>query len=485
MRIAICDDDEQELAHLAELITEYQLSRRVDHECHFFHNSTDFLCEMQAGKYDLILLDIIMPGINGVQAARELRELDKNVRLIFISSSPEFALESYSVGAYYYLLKPADANSLFPLLDNVGSELSTQKEHELILKNRKSILKISFAKIEYIEVINKTVFFHLADDIIHEVAVSLADIEKKLLSRTEFFKTHRSYLINLNYVQSIDTSCIITKNGHNIPISRQRRNQVQNAYMEFLLQAEAASHASAGLEAAAPAWKDRSDGPWQILLVDDEPSDRAYWADILELHGCIVQFADNGADAVKMAAKNSFDCVLLDILIPGEDGFSICEKLRKLVRTPVIFLSCLTESDRQIKGFTAGGIEYITKDTPPDLFWAKVNTRIKLSASDHIQVHFGPLVLDLTERKAIINGKELSLTHIEFDILQLISENTGHIFTPEEIFTFIWGSQPWDDRQIVQIHMSRLRRKLDKAWEEHHFIETVWGQGYRFAPVDQ
>lgn len=124
MRIAICDDDERELAHLLGLIKEYRLSRRKDIDCRSFQNSTDFLCGLKGGEYDLILLGAPMSGAGGVQAARELRELDRNVEIIFVSSSPEFAVESYSVGAYYYLLKPVDADSLCPLLDNMESRLS-------------------------------------------------------------------------------------------------------------------------------------------------------------------------------------------------------------------------------------------------------------------------------------------------------------------------------------------------------------------------
>lgn len=111
MRIAVCDDDEQEVSRIGKLLTEYETDREISVGCHYFTNSTDFLCEMRGGEYDLVLLDVLMPGVGGIQAAQELRELDKNVRLIFVSASPEFAVESYSVGAYYYLLKPISADS--------------------------------------------------------------------------------------------------------------------------------------------------------------------------------------------------------------------------------------------------------------------------------------------------------------------------------------------------------------------------------------
>lgn len=474
MRIAICDDNERELERFSALIAEYQLSRRVSFDCRFFHNGTDFLCETKGGEYDLVLQDVLMQGGSGVQIARELRKRDKNVRIIFVSSSPEFAVESYSVEAYHYLLKPVDAGLLFRLLDRIGGELDAQEEQGFVLKNREGIVRISFTRLEYVEVINKTVVFHLADGTVYEVTAALADYEAKLLDRKEFIKTHRSYLVNLGYVQAINANCVVTKGGNRIPVSRQRHSRLQDAYMRYLRQAEKA------VSSEAPK---RPDGPWRILLVDDDPAARAFWGDILRQHGCIVQLAENGRGALKLAAGEPFDCVLLDVMIPGEDGFFVCERLRRLTDKPVIFLSSLTESDKQIEGFAVGGIDYITKDTSAELFWVKVEARIRLAASERTQLRYGPLLLDLTGHRVTVDGRELFLTSTEFDILRLLSEHAEHIFTPQEIFDMIQGDQPWDGGQTVRVNMSRLRRKLEKAWGEHCFIEAVWGQGYRFVPV--
>lgn len=483
MRVAVCDDDEREINHLSELITEYQLSRGVSLECHFFHNSVDFLCDVKGGEYDLVLLDVVMPGISGIKAAQELRERDKNVKLVFISLSPEFAVESYSVDAYNYLLKPVDADALFSLLDKAGKELSIQEEQGFVLKNREGVIRLSFAEIEFVEVINKKVSFHLTDGVIREVTAALADIAGELLTRQEFIKTHRSYIVNLNCVQSIGVNCAVTKRGHSIPVSRQRHNQVQNAYMNFLNRTVTPASALDGQTMLSSEKQERNDGLWRILLVDDEPAERTFWADILRCHGCIVHLAGNGEDALRLAADETYDCILLDVMIPGEDGFSICGRLRRVTQAPVIFLSCITESDRQVEAFSVGGIDYITKDTSAELFWAKVETRIKLAVSDRTQLRYGPLLMDLTGRKVLINGEELLLTPIEFDILWQLSEHLDHVFTPEEIFGMVWGGQPWDGGKMVQTHMSRLRRKLEKAWGEHRFIEAVWGQGYRFVPT--
>ena len=357
-----------------------------------------------------------------------------------------------------------------------------QREQGFVLKDRKGVVMIFFAGLEYVEVINKTVSFHMADGAVREVTASLADVEGKLLSRPEFIKAHRSYLVNLKYVASIGGSSPVTKNEHSVPVSRRRRNEIQKAYVDYLHQNGTAVWAYDAQEAASDGKQGDSDGPWRILVVDDDPADRRYWADILRGHGCIVGLAENGRDGMKMAEDDAYDCILLDVMIPGEDGFSLCQKFCRLVAAPVIFLSSVTEPDRQVEGFAAGGIEYITKDTPPELFWAKIETRVRLAASDRTQLYYGALVLDLTERRALIDGEELPLAPIEFDILWRISQRADYIFTPEEIFGMVWGSQSWDGGQMVQMHMSRLRRKLEKAWGGHRFIETVWGQGYRFVP---
>lgn len=482
MRIAICDDDERELTRLSGLISEYQISRGERFDCRIFRSGTDFLCDLRSGEYDLIFLDVLMPGVNGIETAKELRELDQNVRLVFISSSPEFALESYTVGAYYYLLKPVRTEAIFSLLDKVQGELSQTEEQSFVLRYRKGVVRIAFAELECVEVMNKTVSFHLADGGVRQVSAALAEVEEPLLSRPEFIKPHRSYLVNLHHVRDVAAGCVVTKNGHKVPISRKRRNEVQDAWLHFLFR-EGELHAAETPETKTEG-QNREKGPWRILLVDDEEAERGCWADILRSHGCIVYQAKDGKEALALAEKEPCDCVLLDVRIPGEDGFTICAKLRRRKSVPIIFLSCLTEPEKQMQGFSAGGIDYITKDTPAELFWAKVQARIRLAASDRTQLCFGPLLLDLSARRAIVDEEELPLTPIEFDLLCRLSEHAEHILTPEEIFGMVWGTQPWDGGQTVQVHMARLRRKLERAYGEHHFIETVWGQGYRFVLPD-
>lgn len=350
------------------------------------------------------------------------------------------------------------------------------EEAGLVLENRDGAVSIPFRRIAYVEVFNKTVSFHMEDGTVREVTGALSDVGERLLDREEFVKTHRSYLVNLGCVREIAAGSAVTGAGA-VPIARQRRAAVREAWLQFVQTHDASE------EAVLSGGGKRPKGPWRILLVDDDAAELSIWAGVLREHGCIVDPAKSGAQALELAEREHFDAVLLDVMIPGEDGFSICERLREKLCAPIIFLSCVTESERQVEGFAAGGIDYITKDTPAGLFWTKLKTRIALAASERTQALYGPLLLDLTARKAFVDGNELSLTAVEFDILWLLSERAEHVFSPEEIFETVRGGQPPDGGKAALHAMSGLRRKLDRVCG-HCFIEPVWGEGYRFIPPD-
>lgn len=479
MRIVICDHESQDLEQISAMLGEYGIIRSLELDLYSFHNATELLCGMKGGEYDVILLNILMPGFDGIQTARELRTLDQNVRLLFLSHIPELAVESYAVGAYYYLLKPVTAESLFPLLDKIHSELNEQEKEALLLKSRDGFVSIPYSRLEYVDVMNKTLSFHLTDGSVREIKAPLADFEDAILSHPEFIKVHRSYLLNLRQLQSLGVRDAVTRSGHTVPIARPLYASAKTAYLDLMFQPQPAP------SAVAPALQKASShsGPWRILMVDDEPEDITLWSEQLWIHGCIVETAGNGADALLLAASSPFDCVLLDVMLPGEDGFKLCSHLKEQTGAPVIFLSCLTDSQKQLQGFISGGIDYITKDTPADLFWAKVETRIRLTRMDRMQLSFGPLLLDFSNRKAFMEDDELILTPAEFDLLWLMAGHGNRVYTPEELYRSVWVSQPWDGGHTVQVHMSRLRHKLKKAYPRHDFLDAVWGQGYCFMPM--
>ncbi len=188
---------------------------------------------MDSRDYDLLLLDMLMPGINGMQAAREIRERNSRVQIVFLTSSPEYAVESYSVRAYYYLLKPASEERLSPILDRLMDDFK-KPEDALLIKTHSSAFSLPYTKIEYIEVSAKKLYFFLTDGSTREVPGKLADFEQTLLKRSGFMKVHRSYLVNLQWVQELRQGELLTVSERRVPVSRAAYPQVRTAYTQFL-----------------------------------------------------------------------------------------------------------------------------------------------------------------------------------------------------------------------------------------------------------
>ncbi|NCB63761.1 MAG: response regulator, partial [Clostridia bacterium] len=361
-------------------------------------------------------------------------------------------------------------------LDKARRETDQQESEYLLLKGKSGVERIPLDGLEYLEVMNKTVFFRMTDGSTREISGPLSEFEDELLSRPEFFKVHRSYLLNLRCVQSLSVKGAATKAGRTVPVSKLVYPQAKDAYMHLLFGGEQTEPAPAD-PVPPPTGEGR-----RVLLVEDESDQREYWSGILRSAGYETSCADGVESAIHAAAEGRYDCVVLDVMLPGGSGFDLCRRLREMTGAPVIFLSSLTDADSQLRGFQSGGIDYITKDTPPHLFRAKVETRIKLSRIGRTQLRFGPLLLDLSIRRVFLEDTELSLTPTEIDLLWKLAEHPEQVMTPEELYRAVWGSRQWDEGQTVQVHMSRLRRKLEKAYSRHYFIETVWGQGYRFIP---
>ena len=183
MKIAICDDNAQELIRISSLIDNYRLEKNMLLTYKTFQSAAELVSTLESGDadYDVLLLDILMPGLSGLQAAYEIREFDGVTKIIFLTSSPEFAVESYQVKAYNYILKPVSKEKLYTVLDELVKE--DQKPQEgLTIKAKGSISHILFSRIVFVEVMNKTLFFHLSDGSVREVNSTLSAIEAKLLT---------------------------------------------------------------------------------------------------------------------------------------------------------------------------------------------------------------------------------------------------------------------------------------------------------------
>ena len=164
IQIAFCDDDQTVLDQLSALLEKYRAQRCVQIQCTAFHSPLDLLAEIEKGtRYDILFLDVIMPAENGITAAKEIRQYDNVVKIIFLTSSAEFAVESYVVGAYFYQLKPIWEDSFFRLTDSVIAECRRADQRSLILRCKTGISRIDLDQLLYCEVLGRTLLFHLAD----------------------------------------------------------------------------------------------------------------------------------------------------------------------------------------------------------------------------------------------------------------------------------------------------------------------------------
>jgi len=233
MYIAVCDDQIEELELLKSLLHLWQTERQTTLRFKTFRSAAELLDAARNEAFTLYLLDVMMPGTDGLDAAREIRSFDHAVDIVFLTSSPGFAYESYSVRALDYLLKPISAKLLFPLLDRLA--LREQKPREaLTLKSGTTLVRVPFSQLVYVEVLNKHLYFNLADGQVCEVAGSLKEYEALLLNRPEFMRCHRSYIVNMLQAKEFSTTGIRTFTGKDIPVSRLLYPQLQKDYMKLL-----------------------------------------------------------------------------------------------------------------------------------------------------------------------------------------------------------------------------------------------------------
>lgn len=233
--IAVCDDRTEELNAIDALLGAWEQSRNVPLRRRLFVSAVELLEAAPREKFSLYFLDVLMPGVNGMSAARELRDFDGTADIVFLTSSPEFACESYRVRALDYLLKPVDQRLLFELLDRLHRR-EQRPQDALVLKTRTTILRIPFSELSFVEIIGKRLYFHMADGDVREIAGSLKEYEERLLSRPEFMRVHRSYIVNMFQTAEISSNHIRTLSGKEVPVSRLLYPQLQKDYMKLLFE---------------------------------------------------------------------------------------------------------------------------------------------------------------------------------------------------------------------------------------------------------
>ncbi|MCR4794829.1 MAG: response regulator transcription factor [Ruminococcus sp.] len=220
---------------------------------------------------------------------------------------------------------------------------------------------------------------------------------------------------------------------------------------------------------------------YSILIADDEKDVVCLLKDYFELEGYCVYTAYSGAQAVEAVSKTP-DIILLDVNMPDGNGFEVCEKIRDHVSCPILFLTAKVEEEDKIKGFAAGGDDYIIKPFSLDELGARVAAHIRrdrrANAAKNVRF-YGDLVIDYTEKTVLAGENIIDLANKEFRIIELLSLNTGQVFDKERIYEKIWGYDAEGDSSVIAEHIRRIRAKLGKYGQDKH-IGTVWGMGYKW-----
>lgn len=224
----------------------------------------------------------------------------------------------------------------------------------------------------------------------------------------------------------------------------------------------------------------------KILIVDDDKEIRRLIEIYLKSEGYDTQVAENGHEALKLVDKESFDLVILDIMMPIIDGIDACLKIREKHNMPIIMLSAKSEDMDKIYGLTTGADDYITKPFNPLELIARVKSQLRrtgmnvgsgLDSSDRIEV--SGIMIDPDTREVCVDGNQVKLTPIEFNILSLLARNKNRVMTNQIIYETIWDEEFLGTKNSIMVHIRKIREKIEKDPRNPEFIKTVWGVGYK------
>ena len=231
MKIAICDDNRQELSHILSLLDNYQAKQNLAFTICPFHNSRDLADTLSGTRYDLFLLDIIMPDITGLELARKIRSFDKSADIIFLTTSPEYAVESYTVKATNYLMKPIVPERFYETLDEIQKIREQEQGRSLVLKSSIGVHKIPLNQLMYVEAQGRKVLYYLANGEQVTCTDRFSAVCDQLLQNPEFILTHRSFLVNMNYIRLIGTADMQLQNGTVLPLAQRRLTEIRKHYL--------------------------------------------------------------------------------------------------------------------------------------------------------------------------------------------------------------------------------------------------------------
>ncbi len=224
-----------------------------------------------------------------------------------------------------------------------------------------------------------------------------------------------------------------------------------------------------------------------ILIVEDDKVIADLEKEYLSVQNYEIDVCYDGLSGLDYATKKDYSLILLDVMLPGIDGFEVCRRLREIKDTPVLFVTAKQEPDDIVEGFSLGADDYITKPFNFRELAARVDARIarfktlrSLKSESSACIESGVLKLCRSSRRVFVDGNEVVLTNKEFDLLWYLASNPNKVFTKDELFCEIWGFDSMGETSTVTVHINRIRDKIEQNSTNAQFIETVWGSGYRF-----
>ncbi|MDD3239122.1 MAG: response regulator transcription factor [Lachnospira sp.] len=220
-----------------------------------------------------------------------------------------------------------------------------------------------------------------------------------------------------------------------------------------------------------------------ILLVEDNQELSALIATFLKKDGYSVQICESGEAAIQFLENESVKLLLLDIMLPGMDGFAVCSEVRKRQAVPIVIMSAMTDKGNQLKGYEIGADDYLEKPVDIDLLRMKIRAMMHRNyenAEANKMISCGDITIDLDAKCAYQNEKQLELNVKEYELLLLLVENAGKTLNKDYIFNQIWGVDSFSENQTLTVHIKRLRDKIEPDPKKPVHIQTVWGVGYKY-----
>lgn len=223
-----------------------------------------------------------------------------------------------------------------------------------------------------------------------------------------------------------------------------------------------------------------------VLIIEDDINIAELERDYLKLNGYKADIVNDGAQGVQKAISGAYNVIIVDLMLPGKDGYEIIKEVREKLEIPVIVVSAKGEDIDKIRGLDYGADDYLTKPFSPAELVARIKSHIKRyerlkgnNSSMEVIVHRG-MEINTAAHKVFINDKEIQMTTKEYELLLFLASNPNIVFTKEQLFDSIWGDEYYGDTATIPVHIQKIRKKIEKDPANPEYIETLWGTGYRF-----